>query len=198
MLTHAETGCYICGHLSIPAVLRRFKPMGFSLCDSCHKIAKRRFNPRRGRKKDRIVQVARKAEWVEALRTAWDEKGNCFRCGISGVRLVPNDASSPLYPTLDHSDPGAGTGGWLVVAAAINDMKSDLDMKELKKVLPLLSLIVTGKGSNDDREKLETVYISFRRTFGNTQFIDRFQLPKQIFARNVPEHFLATSIIETR
>jgi hypothetical protein len=118
MPPHSNTSCYVCGETSIPAVLRRFKPVSFSLCDGCHKIAKRRFNPRRGQKKDRIVQVATKAEWVEALRAACDEKGNCFRSGISGVRLAPTEPSSPLYPTLDHSDPGTGTGGWLVVAAA--------------------------------------------------------------------------------
>src|SRR5438105_5604694 len=146
MPNQPEPGCYVCGGTTVPATLRRFKPVSFRLCEGCHKVAKRRFNRRRGRKKGRIVQVATKAEWVEALRSAWDEKDNSLRCGISRVRLAPNDPSSPLYPTLDHSHPGTGTGGWMVVAAAINDMKSDLDMEELKRVLPLLGLLLTGQG----------------------------------------------------
>jgi hypothetical protein len=162
MPSQSELGCYICAGTSVPAALRRFKPVGFTLCADCHKVAKRRFNRRRGRKKDRIVQVATKAEWVEALRAAWDDKGNCFRCGISSVRLAPNDPASPLYPTLDHSDPGTGTGGWMVVAAAINDMKSDLDMEELQRVLPLLSLLLTGQGGEGERDKLGTILKGLR------------------------------------
>jgi hypothetical protein len=153
---HIDPACHICGGVSVPSVLRRFKSVRFMLCEGCHKVAKRRFNPRRGRKKDRIVQVATKAEWVQSLRAAWDVKEYCLRCGISGVRLVPNDPSSPLYPTLDHSDPGTGKGGWMVVAAAINDIKSDLDMEELRRVLPLLSALVTGNGSDGDRQHLES------------------------------------------
>jgi hypothetical protein len=70
MAPQAEAGCYICGGVSNPPLLRRFKPNNVLLCDECHKVAKRRFNARRGRKKGRIVQVAARAEWVEALRAA--------------------------------------------------------------------------------------------------------------------------------
>lgn len=158
MPSQAKAPCQICGGTIIPTIMRRFKSVAYILCGNCHKVAKRRFNPRRGRKKDRVVQIATKDEWVKALRASWDEKGNCFRSGISRVRLAPNDPSSPLYPTLDHSNPGTGTGGWLVVAAAINDMKSDLDMEELRSVLPLLSRIVAGIGNDEDQEKLETAF----------------------------------------
>ncbi len=155
------TRCHVCG-TGGTSIARRFRRVSYVLCDDCHKFAKRRFNPRRGRRKDRIVQVATKAEWIEAVRAAWDEKGNCFQCGISGVRLSPNDPSSPLYPTLDHSDPGTGTGGWMIVAAAINDKKSDLDMEELRRVLPLLSRLVAGQGTDDERDNLEGVLKALR------------------------------------
>jgi hypothetical protein len=132
------------------------------LCDGCYKTSNRRFNPYRGRSRDRIVPVATRTEWIEAIQEAWDTKENCLRCRISGVRLVPDDPSSPLYPTLDHSDPGAASGGWLVVAAVINDMKSDLDMAELKKVLPLLSRMACGQGNKEDQEQLEGVLKDLR------------------------------------
>jgi hypothetical protein len=43
----------------------------------------------------------------------------------------------------------------MVVAAAINDMKSDLDLTEFRATLPLVSRLVCGTGSENDRDDLE-------------------------------------------
>jgi len=154
--------CDICG------TSRSVKGRGFQtnprsmLCDRCYGVAKRRFNNRRGRKRDRIVDVPTRREWIDALKNAWDGSSGCFRCGISQVPLDPDDSKSPLYPTAEHVVPGKGSAGYLVVASAINDMKSDLDLDEFKKVIPLLSRIVLGKGTKTDRKTLEKVLRNLR------------------------------------
>lgn len=132
------------------------------LCERCYPIARRRFNKRRGRKRDRIIDIPSRQEWITALSDSWDTKSRCFRCMISRVPLELTNHKSPFYATAEHVSPSKGSEGYLVVAAVINDMKSDLDMDEFKKVLPLLSRIVSGKGTNADRQKLEKVLRNLR------------------------------------
>jgi hypothetical protein len=81
---------------------------------------------------------------------------------MTGVGLNPTDSASPLYPTLEHSTPGTGVGGWMVVAAAVNDMKSDLDLNEFRAALPLLTRLVSGTGSNKERDELEHLLKNLR------------------------------------
>jgi hypothetical protein len=61
-----------------------------------------------------------------------------------------------LQLTLDHANPGEASGGWLVVAAVINDMKSDLSLNEASKAWSLLARAqaVGGEAS----EELETLF----------------------------------------
>jgi hypothetical protein len=152
--------CCICGKAD-KSNRRRFHPLNH-LCPACHEVASRRFNSRRGRKKARRVQIASRREWVEVLKSAWDSDAGIFRCMMTGVRLNPSDPASPLYPTLEHSTPGTGVGGWMVVAAAINDMKSDLDLTEFRAALPLLTRLVSGTGSSEDRDGLEHLLKNLR------------------------------------
>jgi hypothetical protein len=155
VLPNSESFCYVCSTPS-NARLRRFRGWDGHLCGGCLQIVRRRFNARRGRGRKRIVPVPTKQQWIEALRSAWDEHEKCFRCRISGIRLTTTDSSSPLYATLDHSNPSSDRAGWLVVAAAINDIKSDLDVDEFRRILPLLSRLVTGQAKPGDRVGLES------------------------------------------
>ena len=52
---------------------------------------------------------------------------------------------------------------WMVVAAAINDMKSDLDLTEFRAALPLVSRLVSGTGSENDRDDLEHLLKNLRQ-----------------------------------
>ncbi len=137
--------CHICDTLdSVRA--RQFRPQPILLCDGCHKLATRKFNKHRGRQRDREVATPARSEWIETLRSAWDANGSCFRCMISGVPLRVDDPASPRYPTLEHTAPGTGHGGWLVVAAAINDMKSDFGLDEFKALIRLLARTIEPQG----------------------------------------------------
>jgi len=132
-------------------------------CVTCGPLARRRFGRKRGRRRDRVVDVPTGAQWRDALRAAWDRDAKSFRCGISGVRLDPSGLIPALYPTLDHASPGRGAGGWLVVAAAINDMKSDLDLDEAKRAWALLSAVVGGtRSASDELERLLSGLKHFR------------------------------------
>lgn len=76
---------------------------------------------------------------------------------VSMVPLRPDAPNSPRYPTLEHTAPGKGHGGWLVVAAAINDMKSDFDLDEMKAVVPLLARILQPDGDSEASSDLQQV-----------------------------------------
>lgn len=81
---------------------------------------------------------------------------------ISRVPLDIADHNSPFYATAEHVSPGKRSHGFLVVAALINDMKSDLDLDEFKKVLPLLTQIVLNQDENSERRQLEQVMQNLR------------------------------------
>ena len=123
---------------------RRFRDAPTFLCDRCHKLAKRRFNPFRGRGK-RQVPVPTRKEWIEALAKAWNPASACFECQIAGVPLDLVNTNSPRYLTLEHAHPQHAEGGWLIVAAAINDMKSDFSLGEFRQAIPLLDACMRGR-----------------------------------------------------
>lgn len=110
------------------------------VCDKCKPLALRKFNKKRG-KTGRTVQVPKFHEWLTVLDKAWDQDGQCFRCQISGVTLCIDDRSSPAYATLEHAD----NGEYMVVAAIINDMKSDLTLDEFKKIVKELACHFNGR-----------------------------------------------------
>ena len=155
-MTTSELRCEICTS-TIKSRIRRFKCLYVVLCESCHRLAGRRFNSRRGRQGDRIVEVPARREWIETLKAAWDRNGSCFRCMISGVQLAIDAPESPRYPTLEHTAPGKGQGGWLIVAAAINDMKSDFGPDEFEAAIPLLARIIVANGDTKASSELQKI-----------------------------------------
>jgi hypothetical protein len=96
--------------------------------------------------------------WLSVLEKAWDASTECFRCQISGVRLQLDDRTSPVYPSLEHAD----NGQYMVVAAVINDMKSDLTLSEFEKVVVELAKRFNGD-NNADLQPLLTKLSKFRR-----------------------------------
>jgi hypothetical protein len=78
------------------------------------------------------------------------------------VPLELADHKSPFYATAEHVSPGKRSQGFWVVAALINDMKSDLDFDELKQVLPLLTRIVLHQDGKSERQQLEQVMRNLR------------------------------------
>jgi hypothetical protein len=66
------------------------------------------------------------------LQKAWD--GNGFRCYYSDVRLVEDNPKDPRYLTFDHLTPRE-EHDIVVVAAVINDMKSDMADVEFRAMV---------------------------------------------------------------
>ena len=91
-------------------------------CKLCKKLIDRLDSRRSADKEARI----------RALTKAWD--GQHFRCYYSGVRLVTHDHRNPRYVTFDHRVPRQESD-IVICAAAINDMKSDLDEEEFRTVV---------------------------------------------------------------
>lgn len=83
---------------------------------------------------------------VEALKMAWD--GEYFRCYYSGIPLVEKDHKDPRYITFDHRVPRRESD-IVISAAAINDMKSDLNEDEFKAVV--IQLANRFKGGKFDQ-----------------------------------------------
>lgn len=150
-----QSRCRIC-QLTDGVRTRQFRPP-VPLCDRCHRLAGRKFNTRRGRQRDRVVEIPSRAEWMDTLQTAWDSNDGCFRCMVSGVELLVDKPESPRYPTLEHSAPGTGQHGWLVVAAAINDMKSDFAMDEFQAAVPLLAKAIVPGGDRASSAQLQSI-----------------------------------------
>ncbi len=97
-----------------------------NLCKRCGKLVRR---GNAGNKPDRRARIG-------ALKQAWD--GRSFRCHYSGVRLVDNHPASPRYLTFDHRTPGH-EDDIVIAAALINDMKSDTDEDEFKRIVKKLA-----------------------------------------------------------
>jgi hypothetical protein len=73
---------------------------------------------------------------VRALQKAWDGEG--FRCHYTGIRLIEDNPKDPRYLTFDHLIPREEQE-IVVVAGAINDMKSDLADDEFRAMVVQLA-----------------------------------------------------------
>ncbi len=144
--------CYLCPAAGAGVFKRKIAGKPHMLCAACFKISNRAFPKKRGKRKHRRVEAPSRLEWVEALKRA--KSGGKFHCGISGVALDTISPGSPLYATLDHVNPSRGNGGWMVVAAVINDMKSDLSTEEFRSVVSALATIFSSEDINA-RQSLE-------------------------------------------
>lgn len=121
--------CIVCGYeLNNPQAL---------YCARCRKIVSR-INPRR--KHNRQARI-------RALQQSWD--GESFRCFYTGVRLVEDNSRDPRYLTFDHRTPRQ-EDDIVIVASAINDMKSDMSDREFRKVVLQLANKLNG-GTFDGR-----------------------------------------------
>ena len=91
-------------------------------CRRCRKIVNRIDTRRKYNRKARI----------KALRKSWD--GENFRCNYTGIKLVEDNHKDPRYITFDHRTPGR-EDDIVIVAQAINDMKSDMTDKEFRRMI---------------------------------------------------------------
>jgi hypothetical protein len=147
----------------------------FSLCKRCYDWAKRSFNSRRGKKRDRIVLIPKRHEWIAALRHSWDARLNVYRCAISGVPLSLTPKQGPCYPTLEHDYQSDGSCRFTVVAAAINDMKSDMTLSEFRTAIKLLSAVLSSPNSKATKRLAKTLQAlkHWRRTNKTLVVVDK-------------------------
>jgi len=102
-----------------------------SYCARCRRIVNR--IDTRG-KHDRQARV-------RALRQSWD--GKSFRCFYTGVKLVEDNHKDPRYLTFDHRIPRR-QDRIVIVASAINDMKSDMSDGEFRRMVLHLANRLSG------------------------------------------------------
>jgi len=88
-----------------------------------------------------------KAARVDALEEAWDGKG--FRCYFSNILLNEDNPKDPRYLTFDHLIPRQ-EDQIVLIAAVINDMKSDMDEREFKDMVVQLSSRFSGGPFNEE------------------------------------------------
>lgn len=100
-------------------------------CTRCKKILDR-IDPKR--KPNRQARI-------RALRRSWD--GESFRCFYTGVKLVEDNHKDPRYLTFDHRTPRQ-EDDIVIVAAAINDMKSDMSDREFRRMVLQLANKLSG------------------------------------------------------
>ncbi|MBA7651116.1 hypothetical protein ES703_58931 [subsurface metagenome] len=78
---------------------------------------------------------------IKALRKSWD--GEAFRCNYTGIKLVEDNHRDPRYITFDHRTPRR-EDDIVIVAQAINDMKSDMSDKEFRRMVLQLANRFSG------------------------------------------------------
>jgi hypothetical protein len=100
-------------------------------CARCKKILERIDTRRKHNRQARI----------RALKQSWD--GRSFRCFYTGVKLVENNPSDPRYLTFDHHIPRR-EDRIVIVAAAINDMKTDMSDREFRRMVMQLANKLSG------------------------------------------------------
>ena len=69
---------------------------------------------------------------IRALRRSWD--GESFRWFYTGIKLVEDNHKDPRYLTFDHRIPRQ-EDDIVIVASAINDMKTDMSDREFRKMV---------------------------------------------------------------
>lgn len=89
---------------------------------------------------------------AQALQKAWD--GEAFRCYYTGIKLVEDNPKDPRYLTFDHLTPRQESK-IAIVAAAINDMKSDMSDNEFKAMVSELAKHFKGKEFDERVFKLK-------------------------------------------
>lgn len=102
-----------------------------SYCKRCRKLIDR-------------VDIRRKPDKqarVRALQKAWN--GEAFRCYYTGIKLAEDNPKDPRYLTFDHLTPREESEV-VVVAAAINDMKSDMSDDEFTAMILALAKRFAG------------------------------------------------------
>jgi len=113
-----------------------------SLCKRCKNLINRVDTRRKPDKQARI----------KALQQAWD--GQAFRCYYTGIRLVEDNPKDPRYLTFDHLIPRQESK-IVIVAAAINDMKSDMSDSEFRAMVLALAKHFAGDRFNERAFKLK-------------------------------------------
>ena len=127
--------CIVCSsELSNPLAL---------YCNRCKKILNRIDTRRKHNREARI----------RALQQAWD--GESFRCFYTGVKLVEDNFKDPRYLTFDHLTPRK-EDDIVIVASAINDMKSDMADSEFRAMV--LQLANRFKGGEFDESIFKLKY----------------------------------------
>ena len=111
-------------------------------CRRCRKLIDR-INPRRKHNK---------AARIRALQKAWD--GEAFRCYYTDIRLVEDNSKDPRYLTFDHRTPRQ-EDDIVIVAQAINDMKSDMTDKEFRRMILQLANRFNGGEFDEKAFKLK-------------------------------------------
>jgi DNA-directed RNA polymerase subunit RPC12/RpoP len=94
----------------------------------------------------------------KALKDAW--KGDGFYCHYCKHKLEEKNSKSPYYITFDHVIPQQNNN--IVMAAAIiNDMKSDMDEAEFRKMV--ISLANCFNGGTFDPSTMNLKYYRRRK-----------------------------------
>ena len=112
-------------------------------CSRCRKIVHRIDMRRKYNREARI----------KALQNAWD--GKVFRCYYTDIELVEDNHRDPRYITFDHRTPRR-EDDIVIVAQAINDMKSDMSDKEFRRMV--LQLANHFSGSEFDEKAFNLKY----------------------------------------
>ena len=81
-----------------------------------------------------------------ALKEAWD--GQAFKCYYTGIKLVEDNHKDPRYLTFDHRIPREESD-IVIVAQAINDMKSDMSDEEFRAMVQQLAGYFNGRRFNE-------------------------------------------------
>ncbi len=87
---------------------------------------------------------------MKALQNAWD--GKVFRCYYTDIELVEDNHRDPRYITFDHRTPRQ-EDDIVIVAQAINDMKSDKEFRHM-----VLQLANHLSGSEFDEKAFNLKY----------------------------------------
>jgi hypothetical protein len=119
-------------------------------CDRCKRL----------RDRPEFRYRANKEEWTRALKEAWHDESQCFRCQVTGIPLVVGKENwpHPCYLEREHVSPGDDSV-YVVCAAIINRMKGSMTEPEFKDAVRAVAAADRGEGSTDAdalRERIKT------------------------------------------